>query len=241
MANKIGWFTALFSGWLVAFALLSQGGQSALPPAQPVPPPVAPVVPPQPQPPPAPPVEPDCVGVQVPIPKNCRVYNKSGSQCVWCSIECLGRYHGVKEVYEGDRRLTKTYTWATGPGEVQRVMSGRYSTVRWKQITNRDINFIKKYVTEQKLGVGIGIPGHMLNLVHYDEEARVVKVIDNCGPKALQVQDWTLDRFNRLWDGWALVVFPPGYVESGYDTFDTSLPVSDKLYGLELKGFPQLR
>lgn len=245
MANKIGWFLTLFFGWIVAFGLINSPGQATTvepsPNVNPVP--VVPVNPPPPEPqPPLPiPVEPDCVGVQVPIPKDCRVYNKSGSQCVWCSIECLGRYHGVKEVFEGDRRLTKTYTWATNPGEVYRVMSAKYPTVKWKQITNRDVRFIKKYVTELKLGIGLAIPGHMLNLVHYDEEAGIVKVIDNCGPKALQVQDWTMDRFNRLWDGWALVVFPPGFVDPD-NSFDVSFPaVDDKLYGSELECFLKLR
>jgi hypothetical protein len=186
-------------------------------------------------------VESDCVGVQVPIPKADRVFNRSGSQCVWCSIECLGRYHGVKEVYEGNGRLTKSYTWATGPREVYQVMRTRYPTVRWKQITNHDIRFIKRYVTELKFGVALGVPGHMLNVVHYDEEARIVKVIDNCGPKALKVQDWTLDRFNRFWDGWAIVVFPPGYVESGGDSFEMSFPATEKLHGLEVQSHAQFR
>jgi len=218
MQNKIGWFSALFCAWIVGFLVINDDkGIQQPPPAPPapivIPPtPIPPPVPPKPLP---PPVEPDCIGVQVPIPKACRVYNRSGSQCVWCSIQCLALYHGVKDI----QHLTDRYTWATGPGEVSRVLGG-YPNVKWKQIQNGDINFIKKYVTEKKLGVGLAIPGHMLNLVHYDEEKGIVKVIDNCGPRALQVQDWSMSTFKRKWDGWALVVFPPGYVETSEEAFD---------------------
>ncbi len=233
--NKTGWFIASFCAWLMSFAILG----SIIQPTQTTPdtPPAPFVQPPAPQiQPPAPPspVEPDCVGVQVPIPKACRVYNKSGSQCVWCSIECLCRYHGIKDVFEGDSRITKHYTWATGPGEVSRVLTSRYSTLKWRQIQNRSQMkaFIKEYVSEKKFGVGIGIPGHMLNLVHYDEAAGIVKVIDNGGPKALQIQDWSMDKFNRLADGWVLTVFPPGHTEPPTADF---LPEPNKLYGLDFR------
>ncbi len=230
--NKGSLFFSAFFAWLTGFMMIGgigdvhQQPKAPAPIVQPPPPPITP-----PAPPPAP-VEPDCVGVQVPIPKDCRVFNKSGSQCVWCSIECLGRYHKVRELYEGDRRLTLKYTWATGPAEVQRVLSSNYPTVKWKQVQSKSElrNFIKTYVTEKKFGVGIGIPGHMLNLVHYDEQAKVVKVIDNCGPKALQVQYWSMDKFDRLADGWVLTVFPPGYVETSADAFDCTLTDPFKLY-----------
>lgn len=241
MLNKIGWFSALFFGWVVVFGLVGhkKNPEAGIPPEFVVPvnpapmPPQPPIVNPNPIPEPKKPVEPDCVGVQVPIPKDCRVYNKSGSQCVWCSIECLSRYHGVKDIYEGDRRITKTYTWATGPGEVSRVLKGKYPTVKWKQIQNGDTTFIKKYVTDMKLGIAFGIPGHMLNLVHYDEAAGVVKVIDNGGSKALQVQTWSMSKFRQLWDGWALVVFPNDYIETAYDTFDVTIKYPNKLYGIK--------
>jgi hypothetical protein len=107
--------------------------------------------------------------------------------------------------------------------------------VKWKQIQNGDTNFIKKYVCEMKLGVGFGVPGHMLNLVHYDEQAGIVKVIDNVGPKALQVQTWSMSKFRQLWDGWAVVVFPTNYIETSYDSFDVILMSPDRMYGLDVK------
>lgn len=37
-------------------------------------------------------------GVQVPVPRDCRVVNTKGN-CVWCSLELLARYAEVKELY----------------------------------------------------------------------------------------------------------------------------------------------
>lgn len=226
--NKTGWFCATFFAWITTFMLLLSSPPPEPTPVVPLPPPI--VKPPEP---PAPIIEPDLVGVQVPISKAHRVYNKSGSQCVWCSIECLSRYHGIKSVYEGDNRITKHYTWATGPGEVQRVLSSRYSSLKWKQIQSKSQmkEFIKKYVCDKKFGIAFGVPHHMLNLIHYDEKEEIVKVIDNQGPKALQVQTWSMDMFNRIAEGWVLTVFPPDYTETTEDHFDCSLSEPNKLYG----------
>ncbi len=250
--NKIGWILASFFGCLIGLALTlgvnpnKDVDVAVLPPKPPIvlpperipqpPPERLPEVPPQLPPklpnPPQPEVEPDLIGVQVPIPKNCRVYNASGSQCVWCSIECLGRYHKVKELYEGDTRITKYHTWATVPFEVAQVMKTKYPSVKWTQITSRNEtnSFIKKYVTEKKLGAGFAISGHMLNIVHYDEAAKTVKVIDNLGPQALKVQEWSMDKFNRVAVGWALTVFPPGYIPAADETRDIHMNIMDILY-----------
>lgn len=233
MKNKIGWFLMSFFGCLVGLVLTLEGNLNnkdvpVLPPQPIVRPPVPPVKPPAPQ------VEPDLVGVQVPIPKDCRVYNKSGSQCVWCSIECLARYHKITDLYEGDRRITKHYTWATGPGEVYRVLNSRYPKVKWAQMSNRYTvkNFLRKYVTEKKLGVGFSVPGHMLNMIHFDETKNIVKVIDNAGSKALEVQEWSMEKFDRLAQGWALTVFPPEYTvtNNDYSEFDVSYHDSEILH-----------
>lgn len=225
MQNRIGWFFASFFGCLVGLVLTLGGASNikdvdvaVLPPqpiVRPPEPPVKPIEPPAPR----PQVEPDLIGVQVPIPKDCRVFNKSGSQCVWCSIECLARYHKVTDLYEGDRRITKHYTWATGPAEVYLVLNARYPNVGWAQLSNRNEvkSFLKKYVTEKKLGVGFSVPGHMLNMIHYDETNRIVKVIDNIGPQALEVQEWSMEKFENLSQGWALTIFPPGYKVSASD------------------------
>lgn len=232
MSKNTGWLSALVFGWIVIFSLTGSKPTNQI--NEPIklqqefvePKNLNPKLQPK-------QIETDCIGVQVPIPKDCRVFNKSGSQCVWCSIESLARYHGIKELYEGNTRITKTYTWATSPAEVKRVLNNNYGTVKWKQIQNGDRNFIKKYVSEMKLGIAFGIPGHMLNLVHYDEKNDTVKVIDNVGPKALQVQTWSIKKFNQMWDGWGLVVFPQNYIETSYDSFDVILRAPNRMYGFK--------
>jgi hypothetical protein len=226
--NKTGGFFASFAAWMLGFLLFGQSN----PNEQIVNPTPPSIVNPKPIPPKM--VEPDCIGVQVPISKANRIYNKSGSQCVWVSIETLARHNGVKDIYEGDACISKHYTWATGPGEVSKVLNSKYSNVKWKHIDSRSQlkPFVKRYVTELKFGVGLAIPGHMLTLIHYDESAGVVKVIDNSGSKSLQVQEWSMDKFDRLADGWVLVIFPPGHVETSEDRqYTCDFIESDRLYG----------
>lgn len=232
--NKIGWFGTSFVGWLVGLLVVLGDNPSKDPPLPNI---VIPNVQPNVQP-NAPQIDPDLVGVQVPIPRDCRVFNKTGMQCVWCSIEVLARYHKVKDLYEGDRRITKHYTWATFSWEVNYVLNTKYPTVKWAQITNRSQlkNFLKKYVTEKKFGVGFSVPGHMLNLIHYDENAKIVKVIDNDGATPLEVQQWSMDQFDSIAQGWVLTVFPPDYKTTASDNFNYEPDFNESL----CRSFPRL-
>jgi hypothetical protein len=180
------------------------------PPVVVVPPVVVPVEPVK----PVKPVDPELVDVQVPIPHSMRVFNYSGSQCVWCTLQALGNYHNVK----GTTDLINKYKWATGASEVNRVLTSR--NVKFKQVINHNLAFIKEWVTEKKMGVGIGVNGgrHMITLVHY-EEGKCVKVFDN-GDRKLGIQTWSWSRFTGRggWDGWAVVVLPDDYqLPVGYD------------------------
>lgn len=235
MTNKIGWFLATFFGCLVGLAI-SLGSITDKEKDQVVLPPNPIIRPPEPLPnipAPKPQIDPEFINVQVPIPKDCRVFNKSGSQCVWCSIECLGRYHKVKDLYEGDMRITKYHTWATWSGEVYHVMKTKYPNVKWAQISNISElkSFLRKYVAEKKIGVGFTIPGHMLNMVNYDEENKTVKVIDNIGPKALEIQEWSMAKFDSLAGGWVLTVFPPDYQQTTEDNDNLITNCTKELYG----------
>ncbi len=55
-------------------------------------------------------------------------------------------------------------------------------------------------------GCLFGIPGHAMVLVHYDDEKKVVKYVNNSNSK-LPVQTWTLDQFNQKWDTWVIVIY----------------------------------
>lgn len=167
----------------------------------PVPPPARPA-------PPAEPVDPELRGVQVPIPRDMRIFNQSGSQCVWCTLEMLGRFNKVR----GTDGLTRQYKHATGPGEVNRVLTRR--GVKFRQVTGKDMDFLEEWVANKKLGCGIGVDGRHAILVCHFERGKSVKVIDNGDPQ-LRVQTWDWSRFTRHFSGWVFVVFP--------DTAETNL------------------
>lgn len=183
---------------LAALSMFKKPAAAPAPDSVPVAPAPAPVVPPAP---PAPLVDPELDGVQVPIPKNIRLYNKSGSQCVWCTIEMLGSFHGSKNT----NGLTQSYKHATGPREVSRVLTNR--NVKFKQVTGKNYAFLQEWVAEKKMGVGIGVNGnHMILVCHY-EQNKLVKVIDNAD-RQLRIQTWDWAKFQRHFSGWAIVILP---------------------------------
>lgn len=193
---------------------------SSLVQPQVVPPPIPDSLPHLPLP-PAQPSDHELIGLQVPIPKSLRIYNKSGSQCVWCTTQMLGAYHDVK----GVAGLTDQYKHATGPREFNRVMTARH--VKFKQVTGRDLDFLEEWVTKKKMGCGIGVNNTHAILVCGFERGKQVKVIDNSEP-TLKVQTWTWDKFMRNFTGWVFVILPDDYpINAGWDN-----NVDDgKLYG----------
>ena len=197
LSEKISWFVINFVVSLLG-VILADGTHPTLP-APPSPPPIVNPAPPAPPMPPPAPVDPQFTDVDVKIPQSMRIYNKSGNQCVWCSLEMLGRHNGSK----GCEGLTDVYKDATGSGEVRRVLTQR--NVKFLQVENRrDYSFIKKWVNTEKKGVGIGV-GHHMVLVCGFKENQFVKVIDNANSK-LPIETWSWDKFTRRFDGWAIVV-----------------------------------
>lgn len=147
------------------------------------------------------PTDPELIGLHVPLPKELRIYNKSGSQCVWCTAQMLGTLNHSA----GVAGLTDQYKHATGPGEFNRVMTSR--KVKFKQVTGRDLDFIEEWVTKKHMGVGIGINNSHCILVCHFERGKQVKIIDN-SDRQLRVQTWTWDRFTRAFTGWVFVILP---------------------------------
>lgn len=148
-------------------------------------------------------VEPnDTEGVQVPIPMNCRVPNRSGSQCVWCSIECLSKYHKI----EVTSHLTDKYKRATGGNEVRRVLDGLGVKYIMQAEGNKDTRILED-ACSKGWGAGVGLRGtHMVNLVHFKDDT--VKIIDN-SDSSLKIRTWSKDQFMKAWDGWIVVMIPP--------------------------------
>lgn len=141
---------------------------------------------------------------QVNIPKENRIYNKSGSQCVWCSAEMLGSVNHSA----GCKGLTDQYKHATGPGEFASVMKSR--NIKFIQDTkggNTEIDFMEEWVKNRRRGVGFGIHGtHCILMCHF-ERNKLVKIIDN-SDHSLSVQTWEWNKFNRARDSWVFVILP---------------------------------
>lgn len=141
----------------------------------------------------------DTVDVQVPIPMECRVGNRSGSQCVWCSLECLARYHHV----EAAMHLTDVHKGTAGSGNVKSVLDSL--GVKYQQQQNRDTKFLED-ICVKGWGAGVGLNGtHMVNVVHFKDD--VVKIIDN-SDSSLRIQTWTRAQFIQRFDGWVVTLIP---------------------------------
>ena len=146
----------------------------------------------------------DC---QVPIPMKDRVFNRTSIQCVWCSIECLGRWAEEPKLI-GPPCMTdwpdcKSYS---GPGSAGNKL--RSIKVKFEQVTSKEQGraLIRKVVVQERRGVLFSIPGHAMNLIHYDEQKKIVKYINN-SDKTLKVRTWTMDEFERRWEGWVLAIY----------------------------------
>ncbi len=147
----------------------------------------------------------DTAGIDVPVAKANRIYNKTGIQCVYCSLETLSRHHKIVRGYD----FTDKYKSFSCPEFVEIVCKERNIPVRQVRDRVAGVVFLKKYVRDDKLGCGVGLNGvHCVTIVHWDEGKKLVGMIDNMGPKALEVQIVPMDAFKAAFDGWAFAVIP---------------------------------
>lgn len=141
--------------------------------------------------------------VMVPIPTKDRVYNKTGIQCVWASLECIGRYAGEKKLY--DLTFDRDCQSYSSPSDAARKL--KQLKVKFEQTTSvNDRSLIYKAVVQDKRGVLFGIPGHAMVMVHYDDNKKIIKYINN-SDKELKVRTWKMSDFNQRWDGWICVIY----------------------------------
>lgn len=141
----------------------------------------------------------DC---QVFVPKQHRARNRTGIQCVWASLECLARIHGIEKA----SHLTDRYKHTAGPGDVRMILKSYGVDYRMSLPGRRDKEFLKTCCANG-WGACVGLGGaHMINVIHYKDGK--VKVIDNSDSQ-LRVQTWTEERFLQMWDGWAVALVPP--------------------------------
>lgn len=147
-------------------------------------------------------IDEDVSDLQVPIPMENRVPNRTGIQCVWSSIETLARYCGEDRLYDLTRN--DNYKSYASPSTA-RKMFAKYE-VEYEMTTNKnDRSLLIKGCVIEKRGCAFDIPGHVMTMVHYDEEKGIVKYIDNSDPK-LKIRVWNMSEFNKRWGGWVMIV-----------------------------------
>jgi hypothetical protein len=147
------------------------------------------------------------------IPKDCRILNRSGSQCWACAIETLARKHGITALYTA----TREYQNAGGPDTayqlfsrhgIPSVRSGtRGPRYQMQMPGSRDMGLVTQ-ACKHGLGAAVGIPGHMFVVCGIDESEDTVWIIDNGGPKAGQVVAKSLKGFKHYFDRWVIVLLP---------------------------------
>ncbi len=150
------------------------------------------------------PVEDELEGVQCPIPMKDRVRNYTGIQCVFASLECLGRWAEDEHLTNPPLTSRSDCKSFSGPGDAPMKLS-KYG-VRYRQAMGAEgIKLIKQSMKEGR-GVLWGVPGHAMVLCHYDEEKDVIKWIDN-SDRSLRIQTSNIAHFKQRWDGWVIAVY----------------------------------
>lgn len=158
----------------------------------------------------------DLSGIMVPIPMKDRVFNKTGIQCVWATLECIGRYaNEPKLINLTDLRDCKNYA---SPFSVSRKLT--QLDVKFKQTNSKsDVSLIIKSIVDERRGCLFSVPGHAMTLVHYDEKNQIVKYINNSDPLLL-IRTWSMTEFQKRWDGWICTIYADqDIIPSKYKSF----------------------
>jgi hypothetical protein len=170
-------------------------------------------------------VDEDLSGVMVPIQVKDRVYNKTGVQCVWSTIETLGKFAEESKL----KNLTESPDCKSfaNPNSTSKKLN--QIKVKFYQTNNKnDRSLIVKSVVNERRGCLFAVPGHAMTLVHYDEKKQIVKYINN-SDKDLKIRTWTMNEFNKYWDGWILVIYADkDIVPLKYNDFKINIPVIDR-------------
>ena len=140
--------------------------------------------------------------VMVPIPSKDRIYNKTGIQCVWATLETLGKYAGEKKLF--DLTSQKDCQQFGSPKSVYAKL--KKLNVKFEQTTEFERTLIIKSVVRERRGCLFSVKNHVMTLVHYDEANGIVKYINNSDSE-LKIREWTLEEFNKRWDGWICVIY----------------------------------
>ena len=144
--------------------------------------------------------------INCPIPMTDRVPNYTGIQCVYSSIEMLGRWAEEPKLINPPITSRSDCKGYSSPNRAADRL--RKVDVKFKQTygdREAGIKLLKKAMEEGR-GCLFGVPGHAMVIVHYDEEEDRVCWVDN-SDSSLKVQTMTIARFKKRWDSWILVIY----------------------------------
>lgn len=166
----------------------------------------------------------DLANVMVPIPMKDRVFNKTGIQCVWCSLETCGRYaEEPKLINMTDLADCKSYS---SPENV--AFKLKQLKVKYEQTNSKsDRSLIIKSVVKDRRGCLFAIRGHAMTLVHYDELKGIVKFINN-SDRTLKIHTWSMEEFDRRWNGWICVIYADNDIVPQKYIFTNEIPIVDR-------------
>ncbi len=174
------------------------------------------------------PEENELEGVQCPVPMEDRVRNHTGVQCVFSSVEMLGRWAECDKLINPpitSRSNCKSYS---GPSDLAKKLNA--IGVKFEQTTDRTkgMALIKRAMAEGR-GCLFSVPGHAMVLIHYDEATDTVKWVDN-SDRSLRVQTMTVSRFKRRWDDWICVIYaePDLFPGKAIGNIGALIPVVDR-------------
>jgi hypothetical protein len=154
----------------------------------------------------------DDIDAQAPINKENRIRNVNNKNCAFNSIEMLARRGGETKLFG----ISEKFEGPVNQWQIDDML--KKSGVRYKlnSLGNKNHKVVYEFLVipcqYEKRGVAISLEVtasvcHMVNVVHYDIEKKIVAIIDNADPKLeIKLQDW--DTFHRRWNGMAVVIYP---------------------------------
>lgn len=172
--------------------------------------------------------EEDANNIQCPIPMEDRVRNYTGIQCVYSSIEMLGRWAEEPKLVSPpitSRSDCKGYSSPRQAAEILNKLNVRFEQSYGDR--NASLRLLKKAMSEGR-GALFGVPGHAMVLVHYSEEEDRVCWVDN-SDRSLKVQSMTIRQFKSRWDSWILVIYADkDVVPYKVGSLASKLPIVDR-------------
>ena len=168
--------------------------------------------------------------IQCPIPMKDRVRNYTGIQCVYSSIETVGRWAECQQLINPPLTSRADCKSFSGPNEAAERLN-RLGVKFEQSYRDREagLALIRKAMLDGR-GCVFGVPGHAMTLIHYDEAKDVVKWIDN-SDNGLRIQTMTVNQFKHKWNNWVLVIYAdPDIIQSKLNriTLGNQIPIIDR-------------